>query len=250
LVPAPLSLAVAIGFGVAEAAAAVFLFVPRLRRWGAMLAGLMLVAFLVYFAIFYNTLRGQDCSCFPWIKRIVGPMFFISDGIMVLMAAAAWCWSRPSQGLRSAAVITSAVLVFSLVCYGVVAARETGVKAPDVIAVDGKAFSLQSGRFLIYFFDPECSHCLQAARDMTKYALRDVKVITVPTRLPQFSGQFLSDSGMRAAVSSDYELLKKHFPFGDAPFAVAIEHGRQKAALRQFDDREPAGELRKLGFIE
>ena len=85
---------------------------------------------------------------------------------------------------------------------------------------------------------------------MTKYALRDVKVITVPTRLPQFSGQFLSDSGMRAAVSSDYVLLKKHFPFGDAPFAVAIENGRQKAALRQFDDREPAGELRKLGFIE
>jgi uncharacterized membrane protein YphA (DoxX/SURF4 family) len=250
LVPPVLSLPAAIGFGVAEAAAAVFLFVPRFRRWGALLCGLMLVAFLAYFAVFYNTLRGEDCSCFPWIKRAVGPMFFISDGIMLLMAWAAWRWSRPSEGVRSAAVIAAAVLVFATVSWGVVAAQQTGARAPDVVLVDGKPYSLQQGRFFVYFFDPECSHCFLAAREMGKYSWMDVTVISVPSRLPQFSGQFLTDAGLKSLVSSDYALLKKHFPHGDPPYAVAIEHGRQKAAMRQFDGKEPAAELRKIGFVD
>ena len=79
-VPEWLSLAGALVVGIAETVAGVLLLVPRLRRWGAMLSGLLLLVFLVYFAAHYNDLRGQDCSCFPWLKRVVGPGFFIEIG--------------------------------------------------------------------------------------------------------------------------------------------------------------------------
>ena len=37
----------------------------------------------------YNTLAGKDCSCFPLVKRSIGPGFFIGDMVMLLMAALA-----------------------------------------------------------------------------------------------------------------------------------------------------------------
>jgi uncharacterized membrane protein YphA (DoxX/SURF4 family) len=64
-VPAVLSLPGALFFGITETVAGVLILVPRLRRWGAILASLLLVAFLIYFAIYFNELRGMDCSCFP-----------------------------------------------------------------------------------------------------------------------------------------------------------------------------------------
>src|SRR6185503_17911017 len=73
LLPAALSLPAALAFGVAETFAGVLLFVPRFRRWGSWLTGLLLVAFLGYFAVNYTALQGQECSCFPWLKRAVGP---------------------------------------------------------------------------------------------------------------------------------------------------------------------------------
>ena len=57
--------------------AAVFILVPRFRRWGALLIGFCCWR-SGYFAINYGTLRGADCSCFPWIKRMVGPEFFLA----------------------------------------------------------------------------------------------------------------------------------------------------------------------------
>ena len=54
LLPQALSLPAAVTFGIAETFAAVLLFLPRYRRWGAWLTGLMLVAFLGYFAINYE----------------------------------------------------------------------------------------------------------------------------------------------------------------------------------------------------
>jgi uncharacterized membrane protein YphA (DoxX/SURF4 family) len=72
-VPESLSLAAALAFGIAETLAGVLILVPRFRRWGSLLAGALLVAFLIYFAFNYSALRGADCSCFPWVKRVVGP---------------------------------------------------------------------------------------------------------------------------------------------------------------------------------
>jgi uncharacterized membrane protein YphA (DoxX/SURF4 family) len=61
--PEFLSLPAAIAFGIAETFSAVLILVPRFRRWGAWLCGLMLVAFLAYFALNYAALRGDDCTC-------------------------------------------------------------------------------------------------------------------------------------------------------------------------------------------
>ena len=85
-VPESLGLAAALFFGIVETVGAVMILVPRLRRWGAVVLGALLLAFLGYFAIQYNTLRGADCSCIPWLKRVVGPGFFVGDGVMLLMA--------------------------------------------------------------------------------------------------------------------------------------------------------------------
>src|SRR5205823_493758 len=118
-VPESLSLAAAIGLGIAETFAGVLLLVPRFRRWGSVIGSLLLVAFMVFIAIHYNELRGAECSCFPWVKRAVGPGFFIGDGIMLLLAIAAGYGAGAASGLRPAVVILGAVAVFAVVSYGV-----------------------------------------------------------------------------------------------------------------------------------
>lgn len=250
-VPPSLSLAAALGFGVAEVFSGILLLVPRFRRWGAWLCGLMLVAFLVYFAIYYNTLRGEDCSCFPWLERVVGPWFFISDGIMLLMAIAAGWWAQPSRSLRTALVVLGAVCVFAGVCYGVVAIRETTVVAPASITAGGETVRLAKGRFLLYFFDPECSHCERAAREMSTYRWKGVSLIAIPTRMPQFAQDFLRATHLdHVKVSPDAAALRRVFQFGDPPYGVLLEDGRQRAAISIWDDQQPVAILRKHGFIE
>ena len=250
LVPGALSLPAAMMFGFAETVTGVLLLVPRFRRWGAWMAGGLLVAFLVYFTINYAELRGKECSCFPWIKRTVGPGFFIGDFLFLALAGLAWKWARPSDGRRSAVLITGAVAVFTMVSYGVTAARQTGVQAPASITVAGKPFSLERGRVFLYFFDPECSHCDEAARRMAKHNWKGTQLVAVPTRMKQFADQFLENTGLKAAVTPDHEALQKTFQFVSTPYAVALEHGRQKAVFRYFDEKEPREELARLGYID
>jgi uncharacterized membrane protein YphA (DoxX/SURF4 family) len=250
LVPESLSLAAALGFGVAETYAGVLLVVPRFRRWGAWLSGLLLIAFLVYFAVHYSALRGEECSCFPWIKRAVGPAFFIGDGIMLLLAVLAGVWVKPSRSQRSALLTLAAVSVFAGVSYGAVAVRQSGVMAPDSITVDGRPYSLQEGKIFLYYFDPECPHCIEAAEKMGRLNWGDTRVIVVPIAQPQFSQSFLEETGLRAAISTDAAVLRKVFPFVDAPAGVALEDGRQKAAITRFDGEEPAATLKRLGFVQ
>jgi uncharacterized membrane protein YphA (DoxX/SURF4 family) len=154
-IPEFLSLPAAVSFGIAETFGAVLILVPRFRRWGAWICSVLLVAFLVYIGLNYNALRGEECNCFPWIKRAVGPGFFIGDGIMLALAIVAGIWARRPEGVRGAVLVLCAVSVFALVSYGVAATRQTGTKAPDSVMVDGKPYSLQHGRILIFFFDPE-----------------------------------------------------------------------------------------------
>ena len=72
----------------------VLILVPRFRRWGAWLIGFLLVVFMVYIGANYGALVGKDCSCFPLVKRAVGPAFFLEDGAMLLMAVLAGMWAR------------------------------------------------------------------------------------------------------------------------------------------------------------
>jgi len=251
-VPGQLALFTAIFMGVAEVFSAVLLLVPRFRRWGAIATALMLVAFMVYIGYHYNALRGEECSCFPWLKRAVGPGFFIGDAIMLLMAAAAGWWTRQSDNLRGALIMLGAIVVFGGASFGITYARQTGAVAPASIQLDGAPYSLQNGRVFVYFYDPECAHCLDAAKKMAKWSwANDVTIIGQPTVNPQFSKFFLEDTGLKSKMktASDLQALQQAFPFTNGPFAVTIEHGRQKQSFIQFDASEPEDSLRKMGYI-
>jgi uncharacterized membrane protein YphA (DoxX/SURF4 family) len=249
-VPVQLGLFAALFFGIAETSGGVLLLVPRFRRWGAWITALLLAAFMVWFAWFYKELTGADCSCFPWLKRTVGPGFFIGDAAMLLLAAVAGIWARASESLRSAAIVLGAICVFAFVSLGMNYARQTGAAAPASITVEGQPYPLAAGRHFIYFFDPECSHCYQAAKAMAAYRWKDVSIIAVPTVNPQFAPGFLKETGLNARLSGDFQKLKSAFPFGDPPFAVAVENGRQRETFRAFEGSEPEASLRRLGFLE
>ncbi len=248
-VPENLTMPLAFCLGVSETLAGVLILVPRFRRWGAWLASLLLVVFMVYIGIFYTDLSGKDCSCFPFVKRAVTPMFFVEDGGMLLLAAIAGWWARRPESLRTAGLILGAVTVFAAVSLGVDLGPHKGVLAPASITVEGKPFSLMEGKIYIFFFDPECLHCLEAARKMAKMNWGDTKIVVVPARVPQFAHEFLHDAKLSAGVSNDLELLKKAFPYVSTPAAVAIEDGREKAKISQFGDIEPEATLKKIQFI-
>jgi hypothetical protein len=209
----------------------------------------LLVAFMVFIGLNYNALRGAECSCFPWVKRAVGPNFFIGDGIMLLLAMMAGAWARPARSMRIAALILGAVTLFAAASYGVAAMRQTGTKAPDTVIVDGKPYAIDEGKVLIFYFDPECMHCLDAAKRMSKLNWGDTRIVAVPINVPQFAQGFLDDTHLKAVISNDLPQLKKIFPFVSAPAGVALVNGREKMALTEFDEPEPANTLQKIGFI-
>jgi uncharacterized membrane protein YphA (DoxX/SURF4 family) len=251
--PAALALPGALALGIGEMVGAVLILVPRFRRWGALLIGFLLVVFLVYIGANYGALVGKDCTCFPLVKRAVGPAFFFEDGTMLLMAVVAGMWARSSENLRAALVILGAVVVFAGVSFGVNSARASGLQAPASITVDGKPFSLQQGNTFLFFYDPTCSHCEAAARKMAKLNWKDTTVVTVPIDTPQFAASFLHDTGLKAGTSNDLDLLKGTFKFASGPYGVALVRGHQKATVDVgvFEkDGEPAALLHTLGFVE
>lgn len=250
LVPAGLSVFTALFFGVFEVFGGLLLLLPKFRRWGALLCGGMLVAFMVYMGWNYAALQGMDCTCFPWLKRAVGPAFFWTDGAMIVMAGAAGWWARGSSGYKQAAVLFAGVLALAGITYGITESKQSGTPAPASITVDGQPFSLQQGRILLYFYDPECSHCNDAAKRMGKMVWKDVKIVGLPTRVPQFGQYFMESTGLNGKNSPDHASLKAIFPFGDPPYGVVLEHGRMKTGLQRFDDTEPEATLRQLGYIE
>jgi hypothetical protein len=235
----------------------VLILMPRFRRWGAALTGVMLIGFMAYIGIHYYQLIGKDCSCFPWVKRTVGPGFFEGDGAFLLAALLAGLWAKPVYGaIRGGAGILAAAVLIAGGGYAYAASQQTGAKAPDTVLVDGKPFSLQHGRFFVFFFDPECSHCNDAGRHMGTYHWKsDVTIVGVATRQPQFGPVFMTDNKLKALVSTDLAKLKAAFPLpGDPPYGVAIENGRQVGAVQHYDDeddgKEPAATLRQLGLID
>ena len=249
-VPESLSLAAALTFGIAETVGAVLILVPRFRRWGAILIGLLLVAFMGYFAVNYGVLRGAECSCFPWVKRVVGPEFFLGDGLMLALAACAGAWSKPTGSVRSAVVILGAVAVFALVSYGVAAVRQTGTKAPATITANGHAYSLEHGKIFLFFFDPMCMHCFEISKRMSAFPWGQTAVVAVPVEQAQFAQQFLAQTGLHAVVSTDFQKLKQVFGYTAYPFGVAIENGREKQAVVKFDGGEPEATLSRLAFLQ
>ncbi len=144
------------------------------------------------------------------------------------------------------------MVVFAGVSFGVNSARESGLKAPASITVDGKPLSLQEGNTFLFFYDPTCTHCEAAARKMAKLNWKDTKVVAIPIDTPQFAASFLHDTGFKAGTSNDLDLLRGTFKFATAPYGVALVRGHQKATIDvgAFEkDGEPAATLQGLGFI-
>jgi uncharacterized membrane protein YphA (DoxX/SURF4 family) len=254
LVPSRFSLALVLTLAIAEMFGGSMTLVPRFRRWGSALTSLLLVIFMIYIGSHYSQLVGKDCSCFPWVKRSVGPAFFIGDFAFLASSLFAGWWAKPSTGLRSAVVALGAIAVFAGVSFGSALAHQSGTKAPDSVIVDGKPFSLQHGRIFLFFFDPECSHCNDAARHMSGYRWKDVTIVGIPTRQPQFAEAFMHDNKLMGVTTLELQKLKAVFPFGDPPYGVALENGHEIGPVQSYDDEdtgtEPAASLRKLGFIE
>ena len=251
-VPADLSMLAALGVGVLETVAGVLILIPRFRRYGAWLVGFLLLAFMAYIGWYYNALRGDDCSCFPWLKRMVGPGFFIGDAAMLAAAAIAGWWAKPSEGFRGPVIILGAVTVFAGMLYGVHAARLTGAQAPDSIVAEGKPESLRYGKVFVFFFDPQCLHCYESAKKMSGYHWKDsVRIYAVPYSVPEFAKGFIADTGFKKArISNDLAKFKASFDIPEGPSAAALENGRQQARITNFDSDEPAPTLRKLGFVD
>ncbi|MGB9610995.1 MAG: MauE/DoxX family redox-associated membrane protein [Bryobacteraceae bacterium] len=249
LIPKPLATPVALLAGIGETWIGLLLLVPRWRRLGGWLAAAILLVFMGYFAVFYGRLQGEDCSCFPWLKRVVGMQFFVSDGLMLIAALVAAAWSVRSTSLKQAAMALGVIVVMALAVFGATLVQRGGVQAPAEIQVDGKPYALRQGRTLLFFFDPECSHCFQSAKQLGTLEWNGARVVAVPTVNPQWATAFLRDTGLRAGVSFDAGRLRQVFRFTDPPYAVALEDGRVRREFTFADGEDVPAGLRQLGWI-
>jgi uncharacterized membrane protein len=249
LVPKALSLAAALFFGTAETFAGLLLLFPQWRRWGSWLSVLLLSAFMAYIGIHYHALTGADCSCFPWLKRAVGPMFFVEDAGLLALAVLAGQWSSAPRAPRRAAVVLVAVLALAAGLYAAGRNRGEGAPGPATITADGKPFSLHEGRVLLFFFNPYCPHCFLAAQNMARLNWQ-ASVVGLPTQSPQQAPGFFQSAGMTGVhLSADTDQLRQYFPFEDAPYAIALEDGRVRAKIVFFEKPDLSNKLRELGFI-
>jgi hypothetical protein len=251
-VPAGLGRIGAATLGTVELLAAFLLFHPRLRRWGGLLGSGLIVFFLGWVGYYYGALVGKECSCFPLIKRSIGPGFFISDGVMLLLGVAAFVWSAKVVSVKLPLRMLAALVVLAGVGYGVNARTHSHVQVPNPVIVDGKAQNLAEGKVLLFFYDPSCMHCDAAARFMSKLNWGDTKIVTIPTVNPQWAAAFLHDTGLKAATSLELDKLKKAFPFVDPPYGVALMDGQIKETFTQaqFNAPLPQPDLLKLGFVK
>ncbi len=252
-VPESLSVFTATTLGTVEVFTGVILLIPALRRWGSWLGTLLMIAFMGFIGYHYKELTGAECSCFPWIKRAVGPGFFVGDGIMLALAIAAGIGVRSSAGFRRAVMILAGIALFTAGSYGFALTRHTGTRAPDTLtAQDGHPISINTGKVFIYFFNPQCLHCLDAGRKLAALNWGDTRFVGIPTENPQFADWFMGKAGLtgKGPVAKDLEAMKKLFPFDLPPAGVALQDGYEKAMLLQFEDeKEPLATLTKIGFV-
>ncbi len=251
-VPESLSVLTATLLGTAEVFTGILLLIPAFRRWGSWIGTVLMISFMVFIGIHYKELTGAECSCFPWIKRAVGPGFFVGDGIMLVLAIAAGFWVRPPANMRRAVMVLAGVGVFTLASYGAALNRHTGTPAPaTVTAENGQTVSLKEGKVFVYFFNPQCLHCLDAGKKLAALNWGDTRFVGVPTENPQFADWFMGKSGLtgKGPVVKDLDTLRKLFPFDLPPAGVALQDGYEKAMLLQFEDKEPSATLSKIGFV-
>jgi hypothetical protein len=259
LIPGHLSVAAAVGLAISEIFAALMLLTPRYRRFGAALMLAMLGAFCIYVGVNFERLQGEDCGCFPWIERAVGPVFFITNAVMMLLAGIAGWWSPvrtqwlfPNPARASLAVLALLVLV-SVGSATLATSRETGLEAPATIQVGDETVSLVEAPTFLYLYDPECAHCLQSAKMMAQWKWGETRLIAVPTVNMEWGEYLVKDSGLPAELATDPEdvaALRQIFEFANPPYGVALRRGKARITVRYADfTPELEQTLRADGFL-
>ncbi len=259
LIPANLSVATAVALAVTETFAAIMLLIPRYRRFGAVVMLGLLAAFCIYIGVNAERLAGEDCSCFPWIKRTVGPVFFVSNAVMMLLTALAGLWSPrggawlPPRPIGASAAILGLLIALSLGSTAWGLSRESGIEAPPSIHVNGAAVALNEGPVFLYLYDPECSHCLDSARMMSTWDFGATRVIAVPTVNPQWGQALLDASGLKAELATDpgdLKALRSLFEFVSPPYGVFLKRGRARVTVRYAEFTEGLkARLQAEGFV-
>ena len=251
LVPVSLSLAGTMAVIMGDLTAGVLMLNPAWRRLGGLFSTGLLCIFTAYFAINYEALKGADCSCFPWVERTVGPMFFWTEsGMIALSLAAAW-FAPPMRKLGTAVKVVGAIAAVSFVALAVDRLTpQPDADVPAMIKIDNGELSLHEGNVFIYLFNPLCPHCFEAAEHMAKLNWK-ASFVGVPTQDYQFGPGFAQDAGLTNVIfSPDLDLLKERFPFQDVPYAVAISDGKVLERFRFFEEPELSNKIRELGFAE
>jgi uncharacterized membrane protein YphA (DoxX/SURF4 family) len=253
LIPTAVSLPLVLLLGIAETTAGVLVLIPKYRKWGGLLATVLLVAFMIYIGARYNDLVGRDCSCFPWVKRAVDLNFFWEDGLMLLFSVLAMGFAPRFSALKTPIMVAVGVAVLSGASYGYNLMSQSGVDVPPTVTADGAPFNLRKDKVFLFFYDPTCSHCQEAAEHMATYKWKsDAKVVAIPLNDPQWAAGFLKDTKL-AAKTPEVEqgkTLRKLFTFPNGPFGVALDNGRVKEQTAHFDAPEPETTLKRLGFVE
>ncbi len=254
LFPTALTLPATLAVATSELFAGVLLLRPTWRRLGGLVSTGLLLVFMAYMAVNYTALQGEDCSCFPWLERAVGPAFFWSDGAMMAASLIA-AWFAP----KMVAIKQTRFVLFGIVALGVVAlgydkfGPEAGADVPATIVVNGENYNLREGKVFIFFLNPTCLHCLAVGKALSKYEF-EADFLGVPTQDFDFAEGFLEDAGLTGKVklSPDLDLLKQTFPFDDVPYAAAIENGKilKRFTLIDLEEPEMGRSLRELGVVK
>lgn len=253
LVPAALTLPATLAVASSEVFAGLLLLRPHWRRLGGLISLALLLVFMAYVGVNYNTLRGEDCSCFPWLERAVGPAFFWSDAAMALLAALAAVFAPKMSALKGARNLLIGVLMLAAAALAWDKMQPAaGADVPATIIVEGEEYQLREGKKLIYFFNPTCLHCLDVGIALSKYDLQ-VPFLGVPTQDFDYAGGFLNDAGLAGKVrlTPDLDKLKESFPFDDVPYAAAIEDGRvlHRFPMIELEEPEMGAKLKELGIV-
>jgi len=170
--------------------------------------------------------------------------------MLVASLAALWL-SRKAASLRMPAMILTGVAVLSGASYGYNVTHQSGIQVPETITVEGQPYSLHKGRIFLFFYDPTCSHCNEAAEHMATYHWKsDVTVIGLPTNDLQWGASFMKDTKLGAKNSSDAKTLRKLFTFSYPPYGVAVDRGRVKGVVSHYDAPEPQPSLKQLGYVD
>jgi uncharacterized membrane protein YphA (DoxX/SURF4 family) len=251
-VPAGLGALGAASLGTLELLAAFLLFAPQFRRLGGLLGSALMIFFIAWVGYYYHVLAGQECNCFPIIKRTIGPGFFVSDGVMLLFGLAAFAWSPRARSLWAPTVALMSLVLVAGINFGVNSVSRAGAQVPTPVIVDGSPQNLATGKVFLFFYDPSCVHCDAAAKFMSKLNWGNTRIVAIPTVNPQWADSFLHDTHLKASTSLELDKLKKAFPFVDPPFGVALDDGRVKKtfAQAQFEPPLPEPDLKKLSFVK